>query len=524
MYRAAQLASSLQVYQQKELQKTTVQTNNVQVLLEKTGLRSGAFDQMFPTMFSLHGLDIIEALDQAVASGDISSTARAYAVKGINRAMENLAGRYPELTTDTFKRIEQKLQDFADLLYSSSGLPIESIDSSIIADMRKQLDSIKKEFSKPYLVSYYSGSDTRLPSIKLFHNSFSNLRDIVNKRIKEEVAKELKENKVTSSKLNDSTYLTTKIINWGHTKTADSFISGKLIASFISLRNLTINLSAEDRDKAFKLIAEDFLVETGQENVEIKLTTGDITKGDKEVLSLILNSEFVQKVKVQNRRYNQEILGQAEKRWSLVEAIARKNLFKAFGVGSGQELVQKLLNTRSSPSPIEKFTQVFKDNLSGKKATSTANNITLLKNSVKRKETRKKVKIVSAGTSAMRVDKKGVKAAATIQTVDLTSLQSIINALLSAQIRKNMGDGTRRDILNYRTGRFADSVRVNRLTQGREGTVTAYYNYMRYPYATFSEGGDQEFPKSRDPKLLISKSIREIMQQQMITKMRAQLQ
>jgi hypothetical protein len=86
-----------------------------------------------------------------------------------------------------------------------------------------------------------------------------------------------------------------------------------------------------------------------------------------------------------------------------------------------------------------------------------------------------------------------------------------------------MGTGSRTDILNYRTGRFAESARVERITQGREGMITAYYNYMRYPYATFSQGGRQEFPRSRDPKLLISKSIREIMQEQMITKMRAVL-
>ena len=33
---------------------------------------------------------------------------------------------------------------------------------------------------------------------------------------------------------------------------------------------------------------------------------------------------------------------------------------------------------------------------------------------------------------------------------------------------------------------------------------------MKNPYATFSSGGAQQFPRSRDPKLLITKSIREI--------------
>lgn len=106
---------------------------------------------------------------------------------------------------------------------------------------------------------------------------------------------------------------------------------------------------------------------------------------------------------------------------------------------------------------------------------------------------------------------------------NLASLQSIINAALPQKLRQNMGNGSSRDVLNYRTGRFAENVEVQKLTRSRSGMITAYYNYMRYPYATFSEGGRQQYPRSRDPKLLISKSIREIMQEQMITRMRAVL-
>lgn len=106
---------------------------------------------------------------------------------------------------------------------------------------------------------------------------------------------------------------------------------------------------------------------------------------------------------------------------------------------------------------------------------------------------------------------------------NLTDLQVILNSLLSQKVRENMGSGNRADVLNYRTGRFAQSVKVKEISEGRSGMITAYYTYMKYPYATFSEGGQQQYPRSRDPKLLISKSIREIMQEQMITRMRAVL-
>lgn len=105
--------------------------------------------------------------------------------------------------------------------------------------------------------------------------------------------------------------------------------------------------------------------------------------------------------------------------------------------------------------------------------------------------------------------------------VNLTSLLSSINRNLTDAIKRNMGDGNRTDILNLRSGRFAESVKVERLSESREGMITAFYTYMKNPYATFSQGGDQQFPRTRDPKLLISKSIREIATQQVANRLRA---
>lgn len=102
-----------------------------------------------------------------------------------------------------------------------------------------------------------------------------------------------------------------------------------------------------------------------------------------------------------------------------------------------------------------------------------------------------------------------------------SSLVSILNFRLADQIRKNMGTGNSASVLNYRTGRFANSAQVVRVSESRQGMITAFYTYMKNPYATFSQGGRQELPRSRDPKLLISKSIRELMQEQMANRMRA---
>jgi hypothetical protein len=107
--------------------------------------------------------------------------------------------------------------------------------------------------------------------------------------------------------------------------------------------------------------------------------------------------------------------------------------------------------------------------------------------------------------------------------VSLADLQGLINGNLTQRVKENMGSGNRRDILNLRTGRFAESVKVERLSESRAGMITAFYTYMRNPYATFSDGGRQEYPRSRDPKLLISKTIREIAETKVQNRLRAVL-
>jgi hypothetical protein len=109
----------------------------------------------------------------------------------------------------------------------------------------------------------------------------------------------------------------------------------------------------------------------------------------------------------------------------------------------------------------------------------------------------------------------------TTGTINLTNLQNLINAQLQDVISANMGSGNARNILNYRTGRLASSAKVETMSQSRQGMITAFYSYMKNPYATFSQGGRQSSPASRDPKLLIARSIREIAQTQVSNALRA---
>lgn len=90
----------------------------------------------------------------------------------------------------------------------------------------------------------------------------------------------------------------------------------------------------------------------------------------------------------------------------------------------------------------------------------------------------------------------------------LPTLQVLLDANLTEQIKQNM----KKPALQNRTGRFAESVKVEKLSESRAGMISIFYNYMKNPYATFSKGGKQ-FSTSREPKTLISKSIREIASQ-----------
>jgi hypothetical protein len=92
------------------------------------------------------------------------------------------------------------------------------------------------------------------------------------------------------------------------------------------------------------------------------------------------------------------------------------------------------------------------------------------------------------------------------QFTSAMNIQAILNAKIKEEVADNMGKG---GALVYRTGRFASSVSVSKVMQSRQGTLTAYYTYMKAPYQTFERGFKQGSLR-RDPRKLISASIREI--------------
>lgn len=197
--------------------------------------------------------------------------------------------------------------------------------------------------------------------------------------------------------------------------------------------------------------------------------------------------------------------------------------------------IQKLIQSKGSPSVIELIAKEVAEVIKyGKSVTRKQYSIARTRVSretikVDTKQYRtaiaeniKKVnKLKASLNKAVELAKKSEKLQARLEEVNLTSLQNLLNASLVEQVKQNMGRGNRTDILNLRTGRFAESVKVERMSESRQGMITAFYSYMKNPYATFSQGGRQQNPRSRDPKLLIAKSIRELAKEQVANRLRA---
>lgn len=85
----------------------------------------------------------------------------------------------------------------------------------------------------------------------------------------------------------------------------------------------------------------------------------------------------------------------------------------------------------------------------------------------------------------------------------------LVKAILAAKLIDKIKERMVKPRLVWRSGRFANSVEVVRATQGATGMLSFYYTYMLSPYQTF-EPGFKQGNYSRNPKKLISESIREI--------------
>lgn len=99
--------------------------------------------------------------------------------------------------------------------------------------------------------------------------------------------------------------------------------------------------------------------------------------------------------------------------------------------------------------------------------------------------------------------------------VSLVNIVNLINLQLADKIRQNMGSPR----LNYRTGRFSQSAQVLPASVDKDGAIRLPYTYLKSPYQTF-EVGFSRGSAARDPRVVISESIRELAVRQVAAKLR----
>ena len=107
---------------------------------------------------------------------------------------------------------------------------------------------------------------------------------------------------------------------------------------------------------------------------------------------------------------------------------------------------------------------------------------------------------------AKKVNAKKGKSIATAKTTQSPiALRNLLNEFLPQMVASKMTSPA----LRFRTGRFANSARVENVDVGPRGGIAIDYTYMRDPYETF-EPGNKQGSVQRDPRKIIGASIREL--------------
>jgi|APGre2960657404_1045060.scaffolds.fasta_scaffold05758_5 hypothetical protein len=351
-----------------------------------------------------------------------------------------------------------------------------------------------------------------------FNGAVEKVNTALNKALREAFSKsydiELRPYSASSSTKNRFTI--GDFINAGHTAAFD--VNDKLIGINMPLaQERQFLLSGKEKSEGLELAIADLYLDA---NYDIKFKQNFTEKAGKMLdmqfsFVVTMPSAFnTNTLRTQELARIKAYIGN-----TILPTIAEqaKNKFK------GGLLDDSSINTGASPSLSEYINDLLVENLKGNKSprvvkTSTAK----AKGTVKTHALLKTDAKLTGKTKSGGVKASANKAATSNQTnLNLFTLTTLINSQLQDVISANMGSGNSKNVLNYRTGRFASTVQVERLTSSRDGFVTAFYSYMKNPYATFSANGRQSIPATRDPKLLISKSIREIAQQVVGSKLRA---
>ena len=192
---------------------------------------------------------------------------------------------------------------------------------------------------------------------------------------------------------------------------------------------------------------------------------------------------------------------------NIKDSVLEKKIKATFREFVSDYLTEEIIKMKGSGSLEEKIEKVVMDNLTkGIKKAKITRKTKNVKTTSKGKvqvtgtKTRSKAGIKDAG-ALKRAPKRKTKSTGFSQT----KLYAALSARINSVVAKNMGEPA----LEFRTGRFAGSVKITDVTATPQGFPSIGYTYQLYPYQTFEPGFQQGDP-DRDPRKLIDRSIREI--------------
>ena len=273
--------------------------------------------------------------------------------------------------------------------------------------------------------------------------------------------------------------------------------------------------------------AEDFLAGTDVlENIftenKIKVTVSRYVPALKKALRNKFVSKFTAKIELFEESQRKNFGDSADEKKQLnalgaevKEFLSKLNWAEQEGSSSPADIV--IHNVREE---LEEGFRKIKNNSNVKQRHKGTTKLKIANSSGKKESTPKIKK--SSSSSKNRGNKitasdqsfSGTTTRTAPQLPNWSSLINIINAKLPERVAKNMGAPG----LVYRTGRFADSAKVVNVQTTKEGYPSIVFDYERNPYDVFDRtlGKAPWNTPARDPRALVDKSVREIVQEMAI--------
>jgi len=421
----------------------------------------------------------------------------------------------------------EDLAQMADRLLKDLAKTADSGAKSVRKQLEDQVGQIliinRTRFSTllTQLVTRLQGSENQKLRNKIWDTFSARLKGL-EAQVPKDILVELKKTKLPGIRKNDYVFY---IKSYASAKNAKGQILKEVIRDV--LKNEKFNLT-ETEDAELELLGgkdNKFGAQLGHEEAGHGVPTSGVrvarlkkmAGGSAKIKNIIATYEQTLGLKIDHKQIIDPKLG-LQKTYvpvlSWQKAIDNNTQAKleAAALNALEEELKDIANLKGSTSLKDGISQVLLQELAPKKAKTKVTG--------KRK---KKIQEKSSGKSTKKTKAKKAVRVIRDDSIDASSLPksrvrasrysiSALIGTLNQQLPEAVAGNMESPRLNYRTGRFASSVRVTDIATTARGFPSIGYTYMKYPYQTF-EPGYKQGSVNRDPRKLIDVSIRQVASQ-----------